>query len=100
MLDREELRSLARAAGFVHESTVDLSPYLEFHRPRDRAVNVLLGLFGWLPLDRTPFGHLVGGSALQTCLSRGWIAYDLAVFRRVVENRSTSARGAMPDDPA
>jgi SAM-dependent methyltransferase len=78
-----ELHALARAAGFEHEATTDLSPYLELHRPRDRAVNVFLALFGWLPLQHTPLGHLVGGSALQTCLTRGWIGYDLAVFRRV-----------------
>jgi SAM-dependent methyltransferase len=82
LLDAKTLQALARAAGFVHESTEDLSPYLELHRPRDRAVNVLLNLFGWLPLHRTPFGHLVGGSALQDCLTRGWIGYDLVVFRR------------------
>jgi hypothetical protein len=45
-------------------------------------VNVFLALFGWLPLERTRFGHLVGGSALQECLTRGWIGYDFTVFRR------------------
>jgi cyclopropane fatty-acyl-phospholipid synthase-like methyltransferase len=82
LLDASELHTLARAAGFTHESTTDLTAYLELNRPRDRAVNVFLALFGWLPLQRTPLGHLVGGSALQRCLSRGWIGYDLAVFRR------------------
>jgi tocopherol O-methyltransferase len=82
LIDARELHTLAAEAGFAHEATQDLSPYLELHRPRDRAVNVFLALFGWLPLQRTPLGHLVGGSALQTCLTRGWIGYDLAVFRR------------------
>jgi SAM-dependent methyltransferase len=85
LLEAGELRSLAAAAGFVHERTEDLSPYLELHRPRDRAVKVFLALFGWLPLLRTRFGHLVGGTALQTCLTRGWIGYDLALFRRTAE---------------
>jgi SAM-dependent methyltransferase len=82
LLEAAELHALARAAGFAHEGTTDLSGYLELDRPRDRAVNVFLALFGWLPLQRTPFGHLVGGSALQRCLLRGWVSYDLAVFRR------------------
>lgn len=96
LLDADDLRSLARAAGFVHEATADLSGYLELHRPRDRAVRVFLALFGWLPLQRTPFGHLVGGSALQRCLTRGWIGYDLAVFRRVAEQGSGSDAASGP----
>ena len=83
LLDRDELRSLARAAGFAHESTTDLSPYLELRRERDRLAGVLLSLFRWLPVEGTRFGYVWGGSALQTCLERGWIGYDLARFRRV-----------------
>ena len=83
LLDRDELRSLARAAGFAHESTTDLSPYLELRRVRDRLAGVLLSLFRWLPVEGTRFGYVWGGSALQTCLERGWIGYDLARFRRV-----------------
>jgi SAM-dependent methyltransferase len=82
LLESGELHSLAREAGFEHESTCDLSPYLEIHRARDRAISALVTLLGWLPLDRAPLRHLLGGSALQTCLDRGWIGYDLAVFRR------------------
>jgi len=26
--------------------------------------------------------HVMGGTALQTCLVRGWIGYDLVRFRR------------------
>jgi SAM-dependent methyltransferase len=85
LLTADELHALAARHGFAHERTLDLSPYLELHRPRDRAVNVFLALFGWLPLARTPLGHLVGGSALQTCLTRGWIGYDLVVLRRAAE---------------
>jgi hypothetical protein len=73
---------LAEAAGFDHVSTVDLTPHLDGGRPRDRLIAACVAVFGWLPLDGTRFGHLLGGSALQTCLSRGWIGYDLALFRR------------------
>jgi SAM-dependent methyltransferase len=89
LLDIGELQSLARASGFVHQSTVDLSPYLEIHRPRDRAMNALLALLGWLPVDRTPLGPLLGGSALQMCLDRGWIGYNFVVFRRVDDDGNT-----------
>jgi SAM-dependent methyltransferase len=82
LLEPGELRALASAAGFEHESTVDLSPYLELHRTRDRVISALIALFGWLPLDRTRFRHLLGGRALQTCLDEGWIGYELAFFRR------------------
>jgi SAM-dependent methyltransferase len=83
LLDVEELKVLARAAGFEHRSTLDLSPYLEIHRVRDRVVGALLSLLGWLPSVRTRFDHLVGGRALQTCLERGWVRYELTVFRRL-----------------
>ena len=83
LLQPHELHSRARASGFEHESTTDLSPYLEIRRMRDRVIEVLLALLGWLPLEATRFGHLLGGSALQTCLENEWIGYDLALYRRL-----------------
>ena len=79
--DREALRALAADAGFEHRSTSDLTPFLEIGRPRDRLIGLLASLVGWLPVD-AGLGHLIGGSALQTCLRRGWIGYDLALFQR------------------
>lgn len=84
LLTADELRTSARAAGFEHESTTDLTPWLELDRPRDRAIAAFVALFGWLPLARTRIAHVVGGSALQTCLKRGWIGYALTCFRRHV----------------
>ena len=81
LLDRKALRDLAAEAGFEHRSTQDLTPFLETGRPRDRAIGLLAALVGWLPVDAR-LGHLTGGSALRTCLRRGWIGYDLALFRR------------------
>ena len=46
-------------------------------------IDLLLALFGWLPLDAARIDYLRGGSALQKCLVNGWIGYDLALFRRV-----------------
>jgi SAM-dependent methyltransferase len=82
LLTRDTLYRLAHDAGFVHEETTDLTPWLELGRPRDRVVAALVALVGWLPLEDSRFGMLAGGSALQTCLRRGWIGYDLVRFRR------------------
>jgi SAM-dependent methyltransferase len=82
LLSSGELEGLARAAGFAHVGTTDLTPFVEIRRPRDRFVHGALSLIGWLPLEDTRLGYLVGGSALQTALAHGWIGYDLAVFRR------------------
>jgi tocopherol O-methyltransferase len=82
LLEADELRSLAGEAGFEHDSTEDLSPYLELRRPRDRVISAAVATCGWLPPARARFGHLIGGSALQKSLAGGWIGYDLMVFTR------------------
>ena len=82
LVEEGALRSLAGEAGFEHESTEDLSSYLELGRARDRVVDAVVATFGWLPLEETRFGHLIGGSALQKSLASGWIGYDLIVFNR------------------
>lgn len=82
LLRREDLKALARVSGFTHDTTVDLTPFLELRRGRDRVIGALVRLLDWLPLDQGCFDHLLGGNALQTCLANGWIGYDLAIFRR------------------
>ena len=82
LLQPDDLQALARAAGFDHLSTTNLSPMLETRRTRDRAIGLLAGVLEHLPFGRDRFGHLAGGSALQTCLAHGWVGYDLAVFQR------------------
>jgi SAM-dependent methyltransferase len=82
LLTRDGLIAMARQAGFEHESTTDLSPMLEIRRTRDRAIDVLAAVLGWLRLNGGRFGYLAGGSALQKCLARGWIGYEFNVFRR------------------
>jgi hypothetical protein len=78
------LQALAREAGFEHQSTQDLSPFLEIHRLRDRFITALLSVVRPFPAVRTPLGPLLGGRALQRCLDQGWVVYELAVFRRVL----------------
>ena len=81
LVSASELQALARGAGFEHDSTLDLSRYLELDRPRDRVIGIFAAMVGWIPALSSRFGPLLGGSALQRCLKRGWIGYDLAVFR-------------------
>ena len=83
LLQPSELRQLATTAGFEHRSTIDLTSYLELGRPRDKAIALLVGLVGWIPAISERLDHLVGGSALQTCLARRSVGYELAVFRRL-----------------
>lgn len=81
LLDRESLQALAGNHGFVAESTVDLSAYLELGRVRDRVIKAVLPLLNRLPLDANRFDHLAGGSALQECLEQGWLGYEFVTFR-------------------
>jgi cyclopropane fatty-acyl-phospholipid synthase-like methyltransferase len=81
LLDRDALVSMARAAGFEHESTTDLTPFLEINRVRDRAIAAGLTFLKWLPMTVTRFDYASGGTALQACLASGWIGYELSVFR-------------------
>lgn len=85
LLSREELQTMAHGFGFEHEQTIDLTSYVQINRVRDRIVNGLLSIIGWLPLEDTRLGYLVGGSALQKALARGWIGFDMATFRRVTD---------------
>jgi SAM-dependent methyltransferase len=83
LLRLDQLATLAGRAGFVVERTEDLSPFVRIHRWRDRAIDAFLTALGWLRVDRSRFDDLVGGRALQTCLSEGWIRYELVVLRRL-----------------
>ncbi|MGE3404625.1 MAG: cyclopropane-fatty-acyl-phospholipid synthase family protein [Vicinamibacterales bacterium] len=81
-----ELQQLAATAGFDHDRTIDLTPYLELGRPRDRAIRLLAAVAQWLPVQPTWLAPLVGGSALQEGLQRGWLAYEFAIFRRRIDS--------------
>ena len=82
LVTQAQLQGLAAEAGFTHVATTDLTPWLQLGRPRDVLVDLLLPLVAWLPLEHTRLGHLDGGRALQRGLKRGWLGYDLTVFRR------------------
>ncbi len=83
LLHQDELRMLARSADFEHESTVDLTSALELGRARDRAISLLGTVCDWFSISAPRFDYLLGGAALQQCLARGWVGYELSVFRRI-----------------
>ena len=76
----DSLRRTAAAAGFAQEERIDLTPYLELRRPRDKAIDIVSRALGWSGWKR--LAPLIGGAALQEGLQRGWIAYEFIVFRR------------------
>jgi len=81
LLTRHEMIAMATDAGFEHESSNDLTPLLELGRPRDRAIAVSVALLKWLPYAGDRYDYVIGGDALQTCLVKGWIRYEVNVFR-------------------
>jgi len=88
LLNLEECYSIANSQGFRHKQTINLSPYLELNRYRDRAVEVLLALSKLIPLYKTKIDYLIGGNALQKCLQQGWISYNMVVFQRLNDTKS------------
>jgi SAM-dependent methyltransferase len=73
---------LAIAAGFAPVADIDLTPYLEVRRPRDRWVELLATLARPLRLKGDYWRSLTGGSALQRALRTGWVDYRFLVFER------------------
>jgi cyclopropane fatty-acyl-phospholipid synthase-like methyltransferase len=81
LLERDQLLRFARAHGFEHESTTDLTPFLQLGRIRDLAIAASVVALKWLPFRPKNYDYVVGGDALQACLAKGWIGYELNVFR-------------------
>jgi tocopherol O-methyltransferase len=81
LLTRDALVDLARTHGFDHQSTTDLTPFIEINRMRDRVIAAYVAVLKRLPIGRDRFDYVIGGDALQTCLAKGWIGYELNVFR-------------------
>jgi tocopherol O-methyltransferase len=82
LVDRDTLTRLAYDGGFDHEATQDLTPLLEIRRPRDWVISAGVAFLKLLPVNIDRYDYVVGGDALQTCLTRGWIGYELTVFKR------------------
>jgi cyclopropane fatty-acyl-phospholipid synthase-like methyltransferase len=81
LVDRDTMIAMARNAGFEHLSATDLTPMLDIDRARDRAIAIAVALLKRLPFTGERYDYVFGGDALQKCLARGWIRYELNVFR-------------------
>jgi SAM-dependent methyltransferase len=76
------LREAAAARGFLVERTLDLTPYLELGRGRDRLIRALVPLLRALPLPFAWRDNFIGGNAIQECLQKGYVRYCLVELRR------------------
>jgi len=61
---------------------LDLSPFLELGRPRDRSIAIILKILGKLALLSNYGKMLSGGNALQTCLQNEWLKYCFLVWEK------------------
>jgi SAM-dependent methyltransferase len=77
-----QANAYAERAGFRLLKNLDLTPYLELGRPRDRLIRALLSLGRFIPVPGHALRSLVGGSALQTALGSGVIEFRFVVWRR------------------
>jgi SAM-dependent methyltransferase len=78
----DHARDLARDAGLVLLDDVDLTPWLELRRLRDRWTGLAVALARPLRLDGEYWRALAGGNALQAALRLGMLAYRLLAFER------------------
>jgi SAM-dependent methyltransferase len=76
------LQEAAVARGFVLDRTLDLTPYLELGRSRDRLIRALVPLLRILPLPFAWRDNFIGGNAIQECLRKGYVRYCLVELRR------------------
>lgn len=82
LLSGEAVNEKARRYGFQQTRAIDLSPYLELRRPRDRLISFLMFFLGGLPL-RAPFWqNMQGGDALQKLLLKGTLQYCFLGFEK------------------
>ena len=76
------VQAIAHDFGFIPLEDLDLTPYLELGRPRDRLLGAVLALSRHLPLHSYRWRSLQGGHALQRALRARLIDYRFLVWRR------------------
>lgn len=83
-----EFAAMSERAGLRLVEDLDLTAYLRLGRPRDRVIKLAVSAGRALPgvrdrMVEMPFwANMIGGSALQTGLSRRWLEYRLLVLER------------------
>ncbi|MEV4418000.1 methyltransferase domain-containing protein [Catellatospora sp. NPDC049609] len=78
-----QVRTLAAAHGLSLVRDLDLTPYLELRRPRDRGISLLVAAGRPLRLSGEYWQSLVGGDALQWVLLHDLVEYRFLEFERV-----------------
>ena len=68
--------------GLTLIDNVNLTPYLETGRPRDRLIAAVMAVARHLPFTGEYFRNFLGGNALQKGLTSGLIEYRFLVFER------------------
>lgn len=82
LLTPSEVASLAAAHGFTAIESIDLTPYLECGRPRDRVINAIVAVARYLPRRTAFLNNFVGGNALQQGLMKKVIEHRVMLFRK------------------
>ena len=77
----DRLRALAAGHGLTLVRDLDLTPWLELRRPRDRFISVLVALARVARPGGDYWRSLVGGNALQLALVHGLLSYRFLEFR-------------------
>jgi len=71
----DQLLEHARDHGFEEIARLNLTPYLELNRPRDRLIRIIVALGRPLNLRGEGWNNLLGGNAVQVCIRGGAIEY-------------------------
>lgn len=74
------MSQIAASHGFRRLESVDLTPYVELHRPRDIVLRALMSLARYLPVRNYRWRSLLGGNALQIALAKRLIEYRFMVW--------------------
>ena len=82
LVTADEATELAASAGFERRKNLDLTPFLELARPRDRLITALVTLGRPFPLRGFAWRSIVGGSALQKALTTGLLEYRFLVWQK------------------
>jgi len=85
LITLKDMDSLAERSGFRRVYELDLSPFLELDRLRDRLIRIILIAVRLFPSrilspGRTWLSDLKGGDALQLCLKRRIIGYYYTLY--------------------
>jgi SAM-dependent methyltransferase len=88
LLTARELADKAQASGLRLVTNLDLTPFVENGRPRDRLIRAIVAMadltgFSATRVAQTPFWlNLFGGDALQRATASGMIQYRFIVFEK------------------